>query len=258
MYVPNHFTEAERFPLMTTTKNLNTIEAVKNKYINGPHAVLAWIGGFLGHTTIADSIKHPELFQFIKEMMEYEIAPILIAEYPDLTSEDLIKLEKSFFERCAASINDPVTRVGRDPLRKLDSGGRIRGTIELARKHDLSIATPRLEKGIAAGLLYALHGVDPSNPGCKKIREIYNQNDSYQSVLCYSGDAPSGKFSGLHPENDSQTIANVLNKMSELNRWKQKFRALARSFLWPIPGQHTGRNQNFEAANMNNSLTMKQ
>lgn len=155
MYVPDTFTEAHLFPLMKTTKDLHVIEAIKNKYINGPHAILAWKGALSGFTTIAEAIKCPALFSFIKNMMEKEIAPILLAEYPHLSATELNSFGHAFFKRCQASTDDPVVRVGRDPMRKLARHGRIRGTLELARKHRLNISTSRLEQGMAAGFLYA-------------------------------------------------------------------------------------------------------
>src|SRR3990167_1111730 len=164
MYTPASFVEAYRFPRIKITENLDRIEAIKNKFINGPHAILAWTGALMGYKTIAESIKNPIIFSFIKDMMEKEIAPILTAEYPEITKEEFDTLQTVFLERCK-NIDDPVTRVGRDPLRKLDRGARIRGTIELASKHHLKIATPRLEQGIAAGFLYAIKVVDQSNPG---------------------------------------------------------------------------------------------
>ena len=218
MYTPASFVEAYRFPRIKITENLDRIEAIKNKFINGPHAILAWTGALMGYKTIAESIKNPIIFSFIKDMMEKEIAPILTAEYPEITKEEFDTLQTVFLERCK-NIDDPVTRVGRDPLRKLDRGARIRGTIELASKHHLKIATPRLEQGIAAGFLYAIKGVDQSNPGCQKIVEIYAEhNKSFNGVLCYRGPAPSGHFTGIDPHNELILINNILIHLAKLNR----------------------------------------
>lgn len=218
VYVPDSFIEAYRLPAIKMTKNLQQIEAIKNKYINGPHVILAWIGALLGCTSIAESIQNPAVFTLIKELMEKEIGPILAAEYPEIAKDEFEALENSFFERCFASVNDPVTRVGRDPLRKLNSGGRIRGTIELAQKHNLRISTMRLEQGIAAGLLYAVKGIDANNPGCQKIKELYKKNDnSFSAILCYHGTGPSGKFSGFHPTDDKFVIDRILNEIDKLD-----------------------------------------
>jgi len=224
MYTPEEFPEATRWPTVNVTKDLERIEAIKNKYINGPHAILSWIGGLLGYATIAEAIKNPVLYAYIKEMIEKEIRPILSVEYPEISSEEFEKLETAFLERCATSEQDPVIRVGRDPLRKLDSGERIRGTIELAGKHHLSsITTRRLEQGIAAGLVYALKQLDPTNPGCKQILSLYKESKgSLRDVLCYTGPAPRGTFTGLDPSKDNALIERILSKAEALDLWYER------------------------------------
>lgn len=216
MYVPETFVEARRFPLMTTTSDLSMIESVKNHYINGPHAILAWMGALMGYTKVADAIKNPAISHYIKKLMDEEIAPILCAKYPALSRSHLKLLKDTFLERCRKNTDDSVVRVGRDPMRKLNQGDRIRGTIEFARKHHLPVTTHRLEKGLAAGVLYATL-FDPENPGCKKIREIYeNNNDSFYSVLCYHGPSPAGIFTGLEPHDDAVLINGILSNIAEL------------------------------------------
>ena len=219
MYVAEGFPEAHRFPAVKITKNLSQLESIKSKYINGPHAILAWAGALSGCVTIAESIGHHFIFTFIKDLMEKEIRPILQAEYPEISNEELNKLKTSFFERCAASTDDLVTRVGRDPLRKLDQGGIIRGTIELAEKNHLRVPTPRLEQGMAAGYLCAINGIDPTNSSCQRIKEIFNtNNNSFAAVLHYSG-TNCENFRGLNPYKDKLLINRILNKMTLLNQW---------------------------------------
>lgn len=104
-------------------------------------------------------------------------------------------------------------------MRKLASGGRIRGTLELAKKHHLHVPTPRLEQGVAAGIVYAIKDIDPTNPGCQKIQEIYRDNkNSYAAVLCYSGPSPSGDYKGLHPGNDKILIDNIVKKIPSVEK----------------------------------------
>lgn len=218
-----NFGEAVLFPGIKITTDLCQIEAMKNKYINGPHAILAWLGGLLGCATIAEAINHPAIFNFIKELMENEIAPILMKEYPDISIDEMRELESRFFERCKSSTHDPIVRVGRDPLRKLNRGERIRGTLEIARKHQLTLATPRLAQGIAAGFLYALRGIDKSNPGCQQIMNIFNEsNRSLSAVLCYEGCSSTGSFSGLNYQNDARLINHVIQNIIHFNKFLRK------------------------------------
>lgn len=219
MYVSRDYPEAYQFPLIKKTKVLSQIEAIKNKFINGPHAILAWLGGLIGYKTIAETIKNPVINQFIQEMMDLEIAPILMAEYPDMTKEELDQLKLAFIERCH-DIDDAVIRVARDPFRKLNKNARIRGTLELAQKHKLDISTTRLEFGVAAGFLYSIKGIDSENPGCEQIAEIFKANNKdYTAVLCYSGSVPSGEFTGFCKETEGFLIQNILLRISRLIRW---------------------------------------
>lgn len=222
LFVPSSFLEARQFPSIKRVKNIDLLEAIKNKYINGPHAILAWAGALLGCSTIAEAIKYPGSAQFIKDLMEREICPILIAEYPDITERELDFLKKSFFARCEQSVDDPVTRVARDPLRKLNTGERIRGTIELRKKHKLPVSTSRLEYGIAAGILYAVKGNDPTNPNCRKIVDIYNKsNGSYKTVLCYK-DLKDGTYFGLDADYDKVLVKNIIHKIRQLEVFCEK------------------------------------
>lgn len=215
LYVPDSLREARYFPGATTVHNLNLFMTVKNKYINGPHAILAWLGGLMNYTTIAQAIKDPLLHAFITDMMEKEIAPVLMTEFAELTESDLTYLRNSFIARCEQNSTDTIKRVGRDPLRKLNARGCIRGVLELKQKNNLKIATPRLEKGIAAGLLYAITKIDPNNNECQKILEIYRAKNSFSSILCFKGHYDGGTYIGLDPIKDKQLISNVVDHIQK-------------------------------------------
>lgn len=240
LYVPKYFTEATNFPTMKKISNIEQFEAIKNRYINGPHAILAWIGGLLGSKTIAEAIQIPGIERFIKSMMNEEIAPALMAEFPTLSKVELRFLRNLFIKRCFDSTDDLITRVGRDPMRKINANGRIRGTIELCNKHRLRITTKRLELGLAAAILYAIKKVDPSfNPGCAQLLDIYKKNNNnYKAVLCYNGDSPSGTYIGLDKDKDSVLINNILHFIHifekyhseltlNLNNYHQKHRQIS-------------------------------
>lgn len=217
--VPRHFQSIlNQFPDIKAVDNLNQFAEIKNKYINGPHSMLAWMGGLMGFTTIGEAIDHPSMLWFLNEVMKNEIAPILKAEYPDLKNTDLTLLRTSFIKRCKVNSEDPILRVGRDPLRKLQSGGRIRGVIELKHKHKLKLPTPELERGIAAGILYAVKKIDPNNEECQKIREIYRHYDSYKAILCYQDAKDKSMYSGLDTKQDQVLINSVLRHISSVEK----------------------------------------
>lgn len=230
MYVPNTFSEAAFFPHMTTKHNLSQMEQLKNKYINAPHAILAWAGALNGCKTIAEAIAKPSIHQFIKNVMTQEIRPILQSECPNISHQELTYVENKFFERCAASVDDPVTRVGRDPLRKLDVDGNIRGSIELVKKHKLPISTQNLEKGIALGILYALDGIDPENLECRKIMDIYKKFHSYAAILCHCKNFHIRNYTNLRANADKKFINSIIDKIYHL-RFARKNKSFSKAIL---------------------------
>ena len=212
-YTPSQVPEIAQFPDIKPVNNLKQLEAIKNKYINGPHAIMAWLGGLLSCKTIAESIQYPGMRQFIENMMDEEITPALMAEYSELTHDDLLFLKKLFFERCEQSIDDPVERVGRDPLRKINSGERVKGTLEVESRHHLNIPMSGLTLGIAAAILYAVKQLDPTNPECKKIYEIYCKRGSYKDVLM------------SHGSYSSALMTNILNSIATLEQFLEMQKA---------------------------------
>lgn len=220
-YVPSGVPEINRFPVIKQVTNLDQLEVIKNKYINGPHAILAWLGAINGCSTIAEAIKYPGVFDIINNIMKHEIAPALKSEFPNLTNNELDFHKNLFIERCLASNDDPVTRVGRDPLRKIESGGRIRGTIELCKKHKLNTSTNGLELGIAAAILYSVNACDATNAECQKIREIYNMNKSFRDVLCFKNPDTNRNVCGFDPDHDKVLINNILKKIYFLEENEQ-------------------------------------
>lgn len=217
LYVPHYLREAQEFPGITRVNDVNMFMTVKNTYINGPHAILAWLGGLMGHTTITKAIQNRPLRTFLFSMMKNEIAPILLAEFPQVNRHDLDYFRNLFIERCELNSTDTIKRVARDPLRKLNDYGCIRSLLRSKQKLNLKISTSHLEKGIAAGILYALKRIDPHNNECQKIVKIYEKHRSISAVLCYSGQYDGGRFIGFDPLKDKTTIQNILNHIQQKN-----------------------------------------
>lgn len=166
-----------------------------------------------------EAINYPGMQSYIEQLMEEEIAPVLKAAFPSIKDQDLKLQQELFIKRCYESTDDPVTRVGRDPLRKIDAKGRIRGTLELSQKYNVNTPKARLEQGLSAAILYALKEKDAKNASCRKIVDIYRANRfRYTSVLCYTGPAPEGSFTGLDPVKDKQIIEDVLLQLGNLER----------------------------------------
>lgn len=209
LYAPTNFSKARHFPKIKTVNNIRQFAEIKNKYLNGPHSMLAWMGGLMGCKTIAETIQKPSLYHYVNTLMENEIAPILQSAYPNLNYYELKSLKKSFLKRCKENKDDPVIRVGRDPIRKLKSGERVRGIIELKQKLKLPMETPQIERGIAAGIMYAINEVDPKNDECQQIKALYTKHRSYKAILCSQG---------LDQNKDQRLINNVIKRISSFKK----------------------------------------
>lgn len=218
LYVPQSFVEFQHFPAMKMVNNIERFMAVKNKFINGPHAILAWMGGLIGYQTVSEAIQNQNLLSFIKNLMTQEIVPILKTEFPEITLEELKMLKTSFLKRCLNNSEDLIIRVGRDPLRKLNRGGCVRGLFDLKQKHGIDLPTSKLEQGWAAGILYAIKGIDPTNKECQKILELYKQDQSYKSILCFKEKYGRTNYPGLDPNKDKVLLNNILNQIDFLAR----------------------------------------
>lgn len=218
LFVPDYFKRAKRFPKLKTVKNINQFAEIKNKYMNGPHSMLAWIGGLMGFETIAETINKPSVNLYVNKLMENEIGPILKSAFPSINQNELQQLKKSFIRRCKINTRDTVERVGRDPLRKLNRGERVRGILELKQKHNLNIKTPELERGMAAGILYATKEIDPINEECRTIKSVYDKSRCYKEVLCYKGPYAKGNYPGLDAIKDEKLIKNILNRIASLQK----------------------------------------
>lgn len=211
LYAPLKF--VSRYPEFSSidgVEDLDCLAVIKDKYINGPHAILAWVSALFNCVTIAQGINFPGMKNYITCLMDIEIAPILKKNFPTLNTGTLTDIKSIFLERCLMSSHDPVLRVARDPLRKLDPNSRILGLMRLKQQHGITEDSPGLERGIAAGVLYALKDKDPLNPDCKKMKAIYDMNQSYADVLCFQDTTVSDTYQRLDPVLDGDLIHRIL------------------------------------------------
>ena len=63
---------------------------MKDKSINGTHAILAWMGFLDNFKKIGESIENPQIRKFVIEMLEEEIKPVILIEYPKIKRKTLI------------------------------------------------------------------------------------------------------------------------------------------------------------------------
>ncbi|AJA46609.1 haloacid dehalogenase superfamily, subfamily IA [Clostridium pasteurianum DSM 525 = ATCC 6013] len=196
----------ERMRQIKTVDNIAEMQDVKNKLSNGTHAIIAWYSSLLGYKTIGQGMGDEQVISLVKKVMSKEIKPAIVKNNKELT-EYVDSFIAKFIKRCRYSFKDPCVRVGRDPLRKLKSGERVMGTIDLAHKNGVS--TPMLEFGVAAGLLYSILAVNPKDKECEVIRKVYEKEKSIKAVLTYEGNYNGKPYKCLDEEKDKDLIKRI-------------------------------------------------
>jgi mannitol-1-phosphate 5-dehydrogenase len=122
---------------------------------NGTHAIAAYLAGFRGATRMTELRAMEDMLRFLRAAFLEEAGAALIRKYagfdPLFTPEGFADFVDGVLTRMINSyLLDTVTRVGRDPRRKLGWEDRLVGTIRLGLTY--GVDTPRYAFGAAAAL----------------------------------------------------------------------------------------------------------
>ena len=118
---------------------------------NAGHAMLGYMGYRQGHTYGYQALPDPPIYALLHQALS-ESGRSLMAEHgldPVAMAEHVQCLLDRFANR---ALGDPISRLARDPMRKLAPGDRLVGAARLAQKHD--IVPQGLAWGIASALAY--------------------------------------------------------------------------------------------------------
>ena len=118
---------------------------------NAAHAILGYLGYRRGHTYGYEALEDPWVMERLYKALD-ESATALTAEFhfePVALQEHIDYLLVRFSNR---ALGDPVSRLARDPMRKLSPEDRLVGAARLAERHGIEPAG--LAWGIAGALAY--------------------------------------------------------------------------------------------------------
>ncbi|TFH24881.1 HAD family hydrolase [Candidatus Bathyarchaeota archaeon] len=205
----------ERLRQVVVVENIKSMQNIKNKLSNGTHAIMAWYSALLGYKTIGQGMGDLRVSKLAEHIIMKEIRPALLIENPN-SKQYINSITSNFFKRCRSSFKDACSRVGRDPLRKLQCGERIMGTIELAQKHGLD--TGGLEFGVACAIMYSVLSINEHDMEAIKIKQLYEKNHSVADVITYNGEYDKTKYAGLDITKDDQLIKRIQESFNELNK----------------------------------------
>lgn len=136
---------------MKLTDNLIAYVQRKLFTLNCGHATSAYLGYLKGYSTVDESLKDPKIEEIVHKAM-LESGAALCKKYGFDEKEHQKYIEKIMNRFRNPYIKDDVSRVGREPLRKLGPADRLVGPTKMAGEYGMP--NHNLIKGIAACLLY--------------------------------------------------------------------------------------------------------
>ncbi len=156
----------------------NLIAYVERKLftLNTGHAITAYLGRMKGIPTIAESINDEEILGIVRAAMR-ESGEGLIKRYGFDHEVHFAYIEKIISRFKNPYLQDDVTRVGREPLRKLSINDRLIKPTLTAREGGFT--TPNLLLGIGA----ALHYNNPEDPQSVKMHELIAEKGMEQALV---------------------------------------------------------------------------
>ena len=160
----------------------NLIAYIERKLftLNTGHAITAYLGKLKGLGTIADSIADEEIYTIVKAAMQ-ESGEGLVAKYGFDHDAHFAYIDKIIGRFRNPHLQDDVTRVGREPLRKLSANDRLIKPTMTAIEH--GFATPNLVLGIGA----ALHYNNPEDPQSVQLQQAISENGVAKALEQFSG-----------------------------------------------------------------------
>lgn len=172
--------EAPQIAGMNLADNLIAYIERKLFTLNTGHAITAYLGKLKGHKTIADSISDESIYAIVKAAMQ-ESGEGLVAKYGFDHDAHFAYIDKIIGRFRNPHLQDDVTRVGREPLRKLSPNDRLIKPTMTAIKH--GFATPNLVLGIGA----ALHYDNAEDPQSVQLQQAIAENGVAKALEQFSG-----------------------------------------------------------------------
>ncbi|WP_297422412.1 mannitol-1-phosphate 5-dehydrogenase [Clostridium sp.] len=143
--------------------------------LNTGHAITAYIGNLKGYSTIDESIADEKIYNIVKKAMT-ESGMGLVEKHKFDQEVHLKYIDKIIGRFKNPYLKDDVSRVGREPLRKLSESDRLIKPLMTARGFDLNV--DNLLLGIGA----ALHYKNEQDPQSVKLQELISKKGIKDAV----------------------------------------------------------------------------
>lgn len=156
--------EIPEIPGMNLADNLMAYIQRKLFTLNTGHCITAYTGTLAGYKTIDETIADPKIYALVKEAMT-QSGDGLIKKFGFDREAHYHYIDKIINRFKNPYLQDDVTRVGREPLRKLSADDRLVSPLSTAMSYGLPV--DKLILGIGAALRYD----NPEDPQSKELQE---------------------------------------------------------------------------------------
>jgi mannitol-1-phosphate 5-dehydrogenase len=151
---------------------------------NGLHALIAYLGAQHGYRTIQQALQDPEIYALFVQGAK-SLTQAFLKKHPFDPQEHYETVQDILARIQDPHLDDPITRVAREPLRKLRPDDRLVGAYRLLIEQGED-PTP-FRKAILAALAY----YDPSDPESVQLRQM---------IQTRGADAVLREWCGLNPQ----------------------------------------------------------
>ncbi|QKS72569.1 mannitol-1-phosphate 5-dehydrogenase [Paenalkalicoccus suaedae] len=161
------------------TKSLAPYIDRKLYIVNQGHATTAYLGHLIGYTTIRESLENDDIKTVVMGAMREAATYVSLKHGQDI--EELYQFVDVTLTRFTnPNVSDPVSRVGRAPIRKLGANERIVTPALTLIKVGHSVKS--LAKSIAAGYLFDV----PEDEESAKLQDFIRDNGIEKAVRTFS------------------------------------------------------------------------
>ncbi len=174
---------------LTFADNLMAYLERKLFTLNSGHAICAYLGYLKGYQTIKDSIADPAIGEIVHAAIS-ESGEGLIREFGFDPDVHHAYVEKIFARYQNPFLEDEVLRVGREPIRKLESGDRLIKPLTTTASYGLPV--DHLLFGAAAALRFDC----PDDPQSVELQAKIKAEGHAAALEAYSGLKPEAPLFG--------------------------------------------------------------
>jgi mannitol-1-phosphate 5-dehydrogenase len=178
----NKLADTESKPVKNAVYTENMAKYIERKLfiINGGHAWAGYMGHIYGYETMQEVFNNEEFTAQVREVMQ-EISGLIAVKY-DFREDELNSYIDFVINRFKTpGITDYISRVSRNPVRKLKAGERLTGPCVQCEERGLK--NDRLAEGIAAAFLYDI----PEDQQSTELQKHIKDYGIEESISFYTG-----------------------------------------------------------------------